>query len=213
MSLPLLLIVDDERTTREGLNAALEDHFDIYLAQDLKSAIRLVEEENFDVILTDLRMSGKEDGFDLIRRAKSRPHPPVCILMTAYGSEDIAVEAMKQGADDYISKGRMQIDELEMRIARALKHRKLEEENSTLHRQLSNRFGLENDERRPVLQRRQDRLCRQAELQQRLLQRPERGRRPVRRARCRPSPPVGALVRVLQGPRRPGGRGQARRRR
>lgn len=144
MSLPLLLIVDDERTTREGLNAALEDHFDIYLAQDLKSAIRLVEEENFDVILTDLRMSGKEDGFDLIRRAKSRPHPPVCILMTAYGSEDIAVEAMKQGADDYISKGRMQIDELEMRIARALKHRKLEEENSTLHRQLSNRFGLEN---------------------------------------------------------------------
>ena len=144
MSLPLLLIVDDERTTREGLNAALEDHFDIYLAQDLKSAIRLVEEENFDVILTDLRMSGKEDGFDLIRRAKSRPHPPVCILMTAYGSEDVAVDAMKQGADDYISKGRMQIDELEMRIARALKHRKLEEENSTLHRQLSNRFGLEN---------------------------------------------------------------------
>lgn len=144
MSLPLLLIVDDERTTREGLNAALEDHFDIYLAQDLKSAIRLVEEENFDVILTDLRMSGKEDGFDLIRRAKSRPHPPICILMTAYGSEDVAVDAMKQGADDYISKGRMQIDELEMRIARALKHRKLEEENSTLHRQLSNRFGLEN---------------------------------------------------------------------
>lgn len=144
MSLPLLLIVDDERTTREGLNAALEDHFDVYLAQDLKSAMRLLEEENFDVVLTDLRMADKEDGFELIRRAKSMHHPPVCILMTAYGSEDVAVEAMKQGADDYISKGRMQIDELEMRIARALKHRKLEEENVTLHQQLSNRFGLEN---------------------------------------------------------------------
>ena len=57
----------------------------------------------------------------LITRAKSLSKPPVCILMTAYGSEDVAVDAMKQGADDYISKGRLQIDELEMRIARALR--------------------------------------------------------------------------------------------
>src|SRR5574344_483545 len=112
MALPMLLIVDDERTTREGLNAALEDHFDIYLAQDIKAAMRLLEEENFDVVLTDLRMADKEDGLELIRRAKSLSRPPVCILMTAYGSEDVAVEAMKHGADDYLSKGRMQIDEL-----------------------------------------------------------------------------------------------------
>jgi DNA-binding NtrC family response regulator len=140
----MLLIVDDERTTREGLNAALEDHFDIYLAQDIKAAMRLLEEENFDVVLTDLRMADKEDGFELIRRAKSLSRPPVCILMTAYGSEDVAVEAMKHGADDYLSKGRMQIDELDMRIARALKRRNLEEENTVLHRELSSRFGLEN---------------------------------------------------------------------
>jgi DNA-binding NtrC family response regulator len=140
----MLLIVDDERTTREGLNAALEDHFDIYLAQDIKAAMRLLEEENFDVVLTDLRMADKEDGLELIRRAKSLSRPPVCILMTAYGSEDVAVEAMKHGADDYLSKGRMQIDELEMRIARALKRRNLEEENTVLHRELSSRFGLEN---------------------------------------------------------------------
>jgi two-component system, NtrC family, response regulator AtoC len=144
MALPMLLIVDDERTTREGLNAALEDHFDIYLAQDIKAAMRLLEEENFDVVLTDLRMADKEDGLELIRRAKSLSRPPVCILMTAYGSEDVAVEAMKHGADDYLSKGRMQIDELEMRIARALKRRNLEEENTVLHRELSSRFGLEN---------------------------------------------------------------------
>lgn len=144
MALPMLLIVDDERTTREGLNAALEDHFDIYLAQDIKAAMRLLEEENFDVVLTDLRMADKEDGFELIRRAKSLSRPPVCLLMTAYGSEDVAVEAMKHGADDYLSKGRMQIDELEMRITRALKRRNLEEENTVLHRELSSRFGLEN---------------------------------------------------------------------
>ena len=144
LKMPRILIVDDERSAREGLNASLEDHFDTYMAQDLKSALQMLEEEDFDVILTDLRMADKEDGLKIIRRAKSLPHAPVCILMTAYGSEDIAVEAMKEGADDYISKGRMQIDELEMRINRALRSRKLEQENTTLHQHLDQRFGMEN---------------------------------------------------------------------
>jgi DNA-binding NtrC family response regulator len=64
--------------------------------------------------------------------------------MTAYGSEELAVNAMKQGADDYIAKGRLQIDELEMRIARALKHQNLEVENVSLRQQLDSKFGLEN---------------------------------------------------------------------
>ncbi|MGH7993398.1 MAG: sigma-54 dependent transcriptional regulator, partial [Limisphaerales bacterium] len=80
----------------------------------------------------------------LIARAKSLARPPICILMTAYGSEELAVEAMKRGADDYIAKGRLQIDELEMRIARALRRQNLETENVTLRRQLDTRFGLEN---------------------------------------------------------------------
>ena len=80
----------------------------------------------------------------LIARAKSLAKPPVCILMTAYGSEEIAVEAMKRGADDYIAKGRLQIDELEMRIARSLKQQKLEVENVALRQQLDAKFGLEN---------------------------------------------------------------------
>jgi DNA-binding NtrC family response regulator len=140
---PTLLIVDDEKPTREGLRAALEDRFDVYLAEDAKSATELLERENFDVLLTDFRMPN-EDGLKLIARAKSLPKPPVCILMTAYGSEEVAVDAMKRGADDYIAKGRMQIDELEMRIARSLRRRNLEAENIALHQQLDNRFGLEN---------------------------------------------------------------------
>src|SRR5579859_5667343 len=80
----------------------------------------------------------------LIARAKSLARPPICILMTAYGSEEIAVEAMKRGADDYIAKGRLQIDELEMRIARALKQQNLEVENVSLRKQLNAKFGLEN---------------------------------------------------------------------
>jgi DNA-binding NtrC family response regulator len=64
--------------------------------------------------------------------------------MTAYGSEELAVEAMKKGADDYIAKGRLQIEELEMRIARALRQQNLEVENVSLHQQLESKFGLEN---------------------------------------------------------------------
>ncbi|HTI73065.1 MAG TPA: sigma-54 dependent transcriptional regulator [Candidatus Limnocylindria bacterium] len=140
---PTLLIVDDEKATREGLRTALEEKFDVYVAADAASAWQLLEKESFEVMLTDLRMAG-EDGLSLIKRAKALPKPPICILMTAYGSEDLAVEAMKQGADDYISKGRLQIDELELRIQRALKRQRLESENEQLHQRLDSKFGLQN---------------------------------------------------------------------
>ena len=140
---PMLLIVDDEKPTRDGLRAALEDRYDVYVAEDAKSAADLLEREHFDVLLTDFRLP-TEDGMKLIARAKSLSRPPVCILMTAYGSEELAVEAMKKGADDYIAKGRLQIDELEMRIARALRQRNLETENTNLRQQLESKFGMEN---------------------------------------------------------------------
>src|SRR5687768_10206788 len=140
---PMLLIVDDEKPTREGLRAALEDRYDVYVAEDATTAMQLLEQEHFDVLLTDFRLPA-EDGMKLIARAKSLSKPPICILMTAYGSEELAVQAMKSGADDYIAKGRMQIDELEMRIARVLRQQKLEAENVTLRQQLDTKFGLEN---------------------------------------------------------------------
>ncbi|HSY43965.1 MAG TPA: sigma-54 dependent transcriptional regulator [Candidatus Acidoferrum sp.] len=140
---PTLLIVDDEKSTRDGLRAALEERYDVYVADDAKSAMSLLESESFDVLLTDFRLPG-EDGVKLIARAKSLAKPPICILMTAYGSEELAVDAMKRGADDYIAKGRLQIDELEMRIARALRHQNLETENVSLRQQLDTQFGMEN---------------------------------------------------------------------
>jgi DNA-binding NtrC family response regulator len=140
---PMLLIVDDEKPTREGLRAALEDRYDVYMAEDAKSAIELLEREHFSVLLTDFRLPA-EDGMKLIARAKSLSRPPVCILMTAYGSEELAVEAMKHGADDYIAKGRLQIDELELRIGRALRGQNLEAENANLRQQLESKFGMEN---------------------------------------------------------------------
>ena len=139
----MLLIVDDEKTTREGLRAALEERYDVYVAEDAKSAMELLEREHFAVLLTDFRLPN-EDGMKLIARAKSLSKPPICILMTAYGSEELAVDAMKRGADDYIAKGRLQIEELEMRIARALRQQNLESENANLRQQLENKFGMQN---------------------------------------------------------------------
>ena len=143
MTKPMVLIVDDEKPTRDGLRAALEDRYEVYVAEDAAAAMDLLEKESFAVLLTDFRLPN-EDGMKLITRAKSLSKPPICILMTAYGSEEVAVEAMKRGADDYIAKGRMQIDELEMRIARALRSQTLEVENVTLRQQLDTKFGLDH---------------------------------------------------------------------
>jgi len=82
-----VVIVDDEKPTREGLRAALEDRYDVYVAEDAQSAIELLEREHFRVLLTDFRLPN-EDGMKLITRAKSLSRPPVCILMTAYGSRN-----------------------------------------------------------------------------------------------------------------------------
>ena len=139
--------VDDANQGDVGEMQALGDHLradeDVYLAEDAQAAFNLLEKDHFDVLLTDFRLP-TEDGMKLIARAKSLSKPPICILMTAYGSEELAVEAMKRGADDYIAKGRLQIDELEMRIANALRRQNLEVENVSLHQQLDAKFGLQN---------------------------------------------------------------------
>jgi two-component system, NtrC family, response regulator AtoC len=139
---PTLLIVDDEKHTREGLRAALEDRFDIYVAADLPGAISVLENDTIDLMVTDLRLGG-EDGMHLIDRALRLPHPPICIMMTAYGSVDTAVEAMKHGAYDFVTKP-INIDRLEILIQRALQGRETEKENRELKQQVQKHFGLEN---------------------------------------------------------------------
>jgi DNA-binding NtrC family response regulator len=79
----------------------------------------------------------------LIERALKLPRPPICIMMTAYGSVDTAVEAMKRGAYDFVTKP-LNLDKVEMLVSRALRSRKIEAENRTLRQQVDERFGLEN---------------------------------------------------------------------
>src|SRR5213596_569119 len=139
---PTILIVDDEKHTRDGLRRLLEDEYDVYVAEDIGGAISVLERETVDLLLTDLRLAG-EDGMQLIERALKMPHPPICIMMTAYGSVDTAVEAMKRGAYDFVTKP-LNLDKVEILIARALQSRRMEQENRTLRQQIDERFGLEN---------------------------------------------------------------------
>lgn len=137
-----ILIVDDEKHTRDGLRRLLENDYDVYVAADVGSAMDVLEREQVDVLLTDLRL-GSEDGMSLIERALKMPRAPICIMMTAYGSVNVAVEAMKRGAYDFLTKP-LNLDKVEMLIARAVQGRKLEQENRALRQQVDERYGLEN---------------------------------------------------------------------
>src|SRR6201987_2914857 len=139
---PTVLIVDDEKHTRDGLRSLLEKDYDVYVAPDIAGAINVLDREQVDLLLTDLRL-GNEDGMILIDRALKMPRPPACIMMTAYGSVDVAVEAMKRGAYDFVTKP-LNLDKVELLIARAVQGRRLEQENRALREQVDERYGLEN---------------------------------------------------------------------
>lgn len=141
-NLPNLLVVEDEKNTREGLRRALEDKFEIYVASDYTSALNVLETEQIDVMLTDLRLAGGADGMELLAKVQSLSHQPVCVLMTAYGSVDVAVEAMKRGAYDYVTKP-LNLDKLELLLLRAWRSRQVEAENVQLRQELDKKYGME----------------------------------------------------------------------
>jgi DNA-binding NtrC family response regulator len=136
-----ILIVDDEKHTREGLYLALEDEYDVYLAANADEAFRLLDSDDFDVVLTDLRMAGKS-GMKVIDRAISMRKQPVVIMMTAYGNVETAVEAMKRGAYDFLTKP-VNLEKLELLIRRALQSRRTEQKVVELEERLDRKFNLD----------------------------------------------------------------------
>ncbi|MBV9733140.1 MAG: sigma-54-dependent Fis family transcriptional regulator [Verrucomicrobia bacterium] len=137
-----ILIVDDEKHTREGLRQSLEEEFDVYTAGNIDEALNVLDADRVDLVITDLRLGG-EDGMALIEKVLQRARPPICILMTAYGSIATAVDAMRKGAYDFVTKP-INLDELGMKIRRAINGQRLEQENQQLKQQVDQRFGLEN---------------------------------------------------------------------
>ncbi|MDP3073734.1 MAG: sigma-54 dependent transcriptional regulator [Opitutaceae bacterium] len=138
---PSVLIVDDEKHTREGLQQALAETYDVSIAANAEEAFNLLDSQPYDVVLTDLRMPGKS-GLKVIDKALALPHRPAVLMMTAYGSIDSAVEAMKRGAVDFLTKP-VNIERLEVLIQRALKTRTLEVEVQQLHERLDEKFKIE----------------------------------------------------------------------
>lgn len=138
---PGLLIVDDEKNTREALRRVLEDHFEVFTAADLSGADKLLAAEKMDAVLTDLRL-GHESGLSVLDRCLKSAHRPPCVVMTAYGSVESAVEAMRKGAYDYVTKP-LDLERVQMLLRRAVRASKVEEENVRLRQQLDRSYGLE----------------------------------------------------------------------
>jgi DNA-binding NtrC family response regulator len=136
-----ILIVDDEKNTREGLGQALEEDYEVYMASSAEEAFNLMEAETFDVVLTDLRMAGKS-GLTVIDKAIKLPNQPICIMMTAYGNVETAVEAMRRGAFDFVTKP-VSLEKLDLLVKRALKSRTIEKENVVLHERLDKKYNFD----------------------------------------------------------------------
>jgi DNA-binding NtrC family response regulator len=119
-----ILVAEDEPTLREGIAAAFRDRdWQVSEAADAGQAIARLEEEVFDVLLTDYKMPDRS-GLEVLKRCKMLNEGTVAVVMTAYGTVESAVEAMKAGAFDYALKP-FDLEELEMKVERALEHRRL----------------------------------------------------------------------------------------
>ena len=137
-----ILIVDDEKNTREGLARALKRQYRVFTAESAETALSVLSEETVDLMLSDIRMPG-EDGLSLLKTVRQRYPSVLCILLTAYGSIETPVEAMKSGAYDFLTKP-VNLDQLDIKLDQALKTRKLESENRELRKRLDDRYGFEN---------------------------------------------------------------------
>ena len=137
-----ILIVDDEKNTREGLARALKRQYRVFTAESAETALSVLSEETVDLMLSDIRMPG-EDGLSLLKTVRQRYPSVLCILLTAYGSIETSVEAMNSGAYDFLTKP-VNLDQLDIKLDQALKTRKLESENRELRKRLDDRYGFEN---------------------------------------------------------------------
>ena len=137
-----VLIVDDEKSTREGMKRALEPDYHIQLAKTASEALTILTHQSVDLVVTDLRMPGM-DGLQFIQTLNTKDHPPITIMLTAYGSIEAAVEVLKAGAEDFLTKP-INLDTLKITINRALEKKKLKEENKFLRQELASKYAFSN---------------------------------------------------------------------
>src|SRR6516165_3473574 len=114
----VVLIVDDDSTARYGMRRALEDRYRVLDAESAAAARPILRSESAGLLLLDIEMPG-QSGLEFLRELKEQKDSPAIIMITAYGSEKVAVEAMKAGAYDYLPKP-FDNDELELVVERVL---------------------------------------------------------------------------------------------
>jgi len=138
-----VLVVDDERRQRDILQMILEaEGYETTAAGNGRQALQAAEGGGFDVVLTDLKMPDL-NGIELLSEILKLQPSPLVVLMTAHGTIDSAVEAMRKGAFDYLTKP-LEKDELLLVLRRAMERTHLVRENRMLHEQLRDRFRVEN---------------------------------------------------------------------
>jgi len=136
-----ILVVDDEKSLREVMSIMLKRAgYSVTEAADGEEAIGQVSRDIFDLVITDLRMP-KADGMDVLKAVKSSSPDTVVLVVTAFATADSAVEAMKHGAYDYLTKP-FQVDEVQLIIRNALEKRRLSTENMLLKREMASQSSF-----------------------------------------------------------------------
>jgi two-component system response regulator PilR (NtrC family) len=138
-----VLVVDDEQSMRELLAIMLRQAgYEVTVADGGEAAIQTLKGDSFDLVVTDLRMR-KIDGLAVLKAVKDHSPRTIVLVVTAFASTETAVEAMRLGAYDYVTKP-FKLEELKVTIANALERRRLHDENLALKRQLHRERGFEN---------------------------------------------------------------------
>ncbi len=138
-----LLLVDDDRQVLDSMADWLRDQgYDLDAVANFQDAVAALGRKNYDLVISDIRMEGP-DGFELLSHCRQNHPSATVILMTGYGTGDMAVDAINHGAFDFLTKPLID-DELEMSIERALSQRQVLQENDQLKAQLDMRYGMDN---------------------------------------------------------------------
>ena len=143
MSGKRILVVDDDESLRWVTQAQLQQSgYEVNAAADGDEALKMIQQAPPDLVITDLKMPGMS-GLDLLRKIRADYPEILVILVTAFGTVENAVEAMKAGAYDYITKP-VNMDELRLIVSRGLEHLDLQEEVRVLRSSLDKKYGFEN---------------------------------------------------------------------
>ncbi len=138
-----ILLIDDSTEILENLSVYLvSEGYEITTASDGTTGISMLEKNFYDFILTDMKMPGA-DGLEVLKYAKEHSPESICIILTGYGTIKNAVEAMKNGAFDYLTKP-VKLDEISITLKRALEYRNLKRENVNLRNQLRKKYQFKN---------------------------------------------------------------------